>query len=125
MLFVSLDHMTTIVIFKSNDSYRGFTCMGHAGFGQSGSDIVCAAISVLVINTLNSIEELAKEKMITESDEKEGYIECHFPDEINEKTKLLMDSMVMGLKEIERNYSTQKKAFSKKKRYFELIIKEV
>lgn len=117
--------MTTIVIFKSRGSYKGFTCMGHAGFGQSGSDIVCAAISILVINTLNSIEELAKENIITESDEREGTIECHFPDEINDKTKLLMDSLVMGLKGIEQSYGRQKKAFSKKKRYFELIIKEV
>ena len=108
--------MTTIAIFKSKDSYRGFTCMGHAGFARSGNDIVCAAISVLVINTLNSIEELAKEEIIAQSDEKKGYIECHFPDEINDKTKLLMDSMVMGLKEIKRNYG---------KKYFELIIKEV
>ncbi|MDE6622516.1 MAG: ribosomal-processing cysteine protease Prp [Lachnospiraceae bacterium] len=108
--------MTTIVIFKSKNSYKGFTCMGHAGFGQSGSDIVCAAISILVINTLNSIEELAREKIITESDEKEGCIECHFPDKINEKTKLFMDSLVMGLKGIEQNYG---------KKYFELIIKEV
>lgn len=99
--------------------------MGHAGFGQSGSDIVCAAISILVINTLNSIEELAKEKVITESDEKEGYLECHFPDQINDQTKLLMDSLIMGLKGIEQNYGRQKKAFSKGKRYFELIIKEV
>lgn len=99
--------------------------MGHAGFGQSGSDIVCAAISILVINTLNSIEELANEEIITESDEKEGYLECHFPNEINEKTKLFMDSLVMGLKGIEQNYGKQKKAFSKEKRYFELIIKEV
>ena len=76
-----------------------------------------------MINTINSIEELAKEKIITESDEKEGYIECHFPDEINDRTKLLMDSMVMGLKGIEQNYG--RKGFSKKKRYFELIIKEV
>lgn len=90
--------------------------MGHAGFARSGNDIVCAAISVLVINTLNSIEELAKEEIIAQSDEKKGYIECHFPDEINDKTKLLMDSMVMGLKEIKRNYG---------KKYFELIIKEV
>lgn len=105
--------------------------MGHAGFGQSGNDIVCAAISVLVINTINSIEELAKEEIIIESDEKEGCIECHFPDEINDKTKLLMDSLVMGLKGIEQNYGRKKrsffskKAFSKEKQYFELIIKEV
>ncbi|MEZ3462308.1 MAG: ribosomal-processing cysteine protease Prp [Lachnospiraceae bacterium] len=108
--------MTTIVIFKSKGSYKGFTCMGHAGFGKSGSDIVCAAISILVINTLNSIEELAKENFVAESDEKEGSIECHFPDRINDRTKLLMDSMVMGLKGIEQNYG---------KKYFELIIKEV
>ena len=120
--------MTTIVIFKSKNSYKGFTCMGHAGFGPAGSDIVCAAIAILVINTLNSIEELAGEKMITESNE-EGCIECHFPDEINDKTKLLMDSMVMGLKEIEQNYGGKKSSFSarrsKKGHYFELIIKEV
>ena len=112
--------MTTIVIFKSNDSYKGFTCMGHAGFSLSGSDIVCASISILVINTINSIEELAKEEIVTESDENEGYIECHFPNQINDKTKLLMDSMVMGLKNIEQNYGKRKK-----KKFFELIIKEV
>ena len=112
--------MTTIVIFKSNDSYKGFTCMGHSGFGLSGSDIVCASISILVINTINSIEELAKEKIVTENNENEGFIECHFPDRINDKTKLLMDSMVMGLKEIEKNYGKRKR-----QKFFELIIKEV
>ena len=113
--------MTTIVIFKSSGLYKGFTCMGHAGFDQSGKDIVCAAISVLVINTINSIEQLAQEEIITDSDEKSGTIECHFPHEINEKTILLMDSMVLGLKEIENNYGRQKKG----RKFFELIIKEV
>ena len=88
--------------------------MGHAGFGQSGSDIVCAAISILVINTLNSIEELAKEEIITESDEKEGYLECHFPNKINEKTKLFMDSLVMGLKGSNKITGNRRKLFQKK-----------
>ena len=48
--------------------------MGHAGFDQSGRDIVCAAISILVINTINSIEELAAEKIIVDADEKAGTI---------------------------------------------------
>ena len=91
--------------------------MGHSGFGLSGSDIVCASISILVINTINSIEELAKEKIVTENNENEGFIECHFPDQINDKTKLLM---VMGLKEIEKNYGKRKR-----QKFFELIIKEV
>lgn len=109
--------MTTIVIFKSQNSYKGFTCMGHAGYGISGSDIVCASISILVINTINAIEELAKETITVKSNEEEGYIECHFPDKINNKTELLMDSMVMGLKGIEKNYGDGK--------FFQLIIKEI
>ena len=107
--------MTTVVIFKSHDTYKGFTCRGHAGYGVSGSDIVCASISILVINTINAVEELAKEKITVESNEKEGYIECHFPEKINDKAKLLMDCMVMGLKGIEKNYGGEN--------YFKLIIK--
>jgi len=120
--------MTTIEIFKSKDTYKGFTCIGHAGSGAYGKDIVCASISVLVINTLNAIEELAHENIITDNNEKKGYIECHFPDKINDKTKLLMDSMVMGLKSIEEKYGRQKRktSFQKKEEvYFKLIIKEV
>ncbi len=56
--------MTTVVIFKSKDSYKGFTCTGHAEFAEAGKDIVCASISVLVINTLNAIEQFANENSI-------------------------------------------------------------
>ena len=90
--------MTTIVIFKSNDSYKGFTCMGHTGFGISGKDIVCASISILVINTLNAIEQLANEYMVVDSDEKSGSIECHFPEEINEKNKTFNGFYAHGFK---------------------------
>lgn len=117
--------MTTIVIFKSKDSYKGFSCSGHAEFASSGNDIVCASISVLVINTLNAIEKLANEKADVTA--KDGVIECHFLNEINDKTKLLMDTMLLGLKDIEKNYGKQKKkGFSKKEKcYFKLIIEEV
>ena len=42
--------MTKIVIRKTNGRYSGFSCSGHAGYAESGSDIVCAAVSVLVIS---------------------------------------------------------------------------
>ena len=68
--------MTTIIIFKSKDSYKGFTCTGHVEFASSGKDIVCASISVLVINTLNAIEKLANEK--TDVKAEDGVIEINF-----------------------------------------------
>ena len=110
--------MTTVVIFKSMDGYKGFTCTGHAEYAASGKDIVCASISVLVINTLNAIEQLAKEKM--EVTAQDGVIECRFPNSVNDKTTLLMDTMLLGLKDIEKNYGKQNK-----KSFFRLFIKEV
>ncbi len=109
--------MTTVVIYKSNNSYKGFRCTGHAGYAASGSDIVCASISVLVINTLNAIEKFANERMDVTT--KNGMIECHFPNEINDKTILLLDTMVLGLKDIEKNYGKQNK-----KSYFKLMVEE-
>ena len=29
---------------------------GHAGYAEEGQDIVCAAVSALIINTVNSLE---------------------------------------------------------------------
>ena len=93
--------MTTIVIEKSKaGEYKGFICKGHAGYAMKGGDIVCASISVLVINTINSMEKLAKEDMNVAADEKAGLIRCKFNGALSEKGKLLMDSMVLGLSEI-------------------------
>ena len=65
--------MTKILVRKtSTGAYTGFTCIGHSGFAQAGNDIVCASISVLVINAINSIEQFAKEKMSVITNEEEG-----------------------------------------------------
>ncbi len=93
--------MTTITIYKSDKgNYKGFTCKGHAGYALSGKDIVCAATSILVINTINSLEVLAHEEMIVDEDETTGYIDCRFQNEAGEHAKLLIDSMILGLESI-------------------------
>lgn len=109
--------MTTITIYKSdNRSFQGFTCKGHAGFADSGRDIVCAAVSILVINTINSLEELVHEEMTLNNDEATGYIDCRFSHEISAEAKLLMDSMILGLESIAEQYGSK---------YLRLIFKEV
>ena len=109
--------MTTITIYKSeNGTYKRFTCKGHAGYARYGKDIVCASVSCLVINTINSMDELVHEKMEITTEEKEGFIDCRFTDEISSQSKLLMDSMVLGLQGIVNDYG---------KKYLELKFKEV
>ena len=102
--------MTTIIIRRDNETtYRGFICMGHAEYAKKRlfgkePDILCAAISTLVISTMNSLEELAGEKLTVVSNEETGFIKCDFEDSLNEKSILLMDAMVLGLKDISKTY---------------------
>ncbi|NLL77592.1 MAG: ribosomal-processing cysteine protease Prp [Clostridiales bacterium] len=109
--------MTTIIIKKNeNGEYKGFSCKGHSGFARSGKDIVCAAASILVINTINSMEELTKEDMDVSTDEESGFIGCIFKKDLSEKGKLLMDSMILGLSSVEKQYG---------KKYLSLKFEEV
>ncbi len=95
-----------MTIFRTDsDVIRGFRCSGHAGFAEYGQDIVCAAISILVINTLNSIQRfLPEDRMTITSDEEEGLIECHFSQEPSEKCRLLLDTVIFGIEEVEKGH---------------------
>ena len=97
--------MTHVSIIKTrNGEYKGFNCIGHSGYAERGEDIVCAAISVLVINTINSLDQLAGEKFKLVTNEEDGLIDCRFGDIINEKSRLLLESMILGLQEIKKQY---------------------
>jgi len=82
----------------------GFTAQNH------GEDIVCAAVSALVLNAVNSIEEFTDEVMFVET-EAEGYIKLHMPDieagNDNRDVDLLLSSMLLGLNQIKNQYPNQ------------------
>lgn len=40
--------MTTVTLIKKGDNAIGFDVSGHSGYAESGSDIICAAISSAV-----------------------------------------------------------------------------
>ena len=97
--------MTKIIFSKDqNSNIKQFICKGHAEFGKYGKDIICAAVSVLVINTINSLEELCHLKMDVTTDVETGYIKCVLPDVLDEKSKVLLDALVLGLTSVESQY---------------------
>ena len=97
--------MTHITIYRNqNHEVERFSCAGHAGYAASGSDIVCASISVLVINTINSIEAFTSTAFICDAEEESGDIDFRFTDEISPDASLLIESMILGLKEIQNDY---------------------
>ncbi|MCR4727843.1 MAG: ribosomal-processing cysteine protease Prp [Lachnospiraceae bacterium] len=97
--------MTSVTLFTDeNDKYYGFEASGHAGHGFAGNDIVCAAISVLLINLANSVDELLKKDYSFSEDENKGRMELKVNDYADESVQLLFKSLNLGLKEIAREY---------------------
>ena len=54
--------MINVIVYKDGKGLiEGFSLKGHAGYAEHGSDIVCSAVSMLTINTLNSISEFTSD----------------------------------------------------------------
>lgn len=97
--------MTTVIFRKTGQGeYRELICSGHAEYVKQGGDIVCAALSVLVINTLNSLEELCGVQIKPETDRESGRIVCEFPEHLDERAALLLDSLALGCVSIKKRY---------------------
>ena len=106
--------MITVTIYKDSSQYQRFTVEGHAGYAHEGFDIICAAVSALTVNTVNSIEKFTGNKL--KAEEMNGFLTCQLKSPLSSKAELLMDSMVLGLTDIQNNYGKQ---------YIRLIFKEV
>ncbi len=48
--------MTTITFYKTDGYFYGFEEQGHTGYGESGDDILCAALSSMTMLLINAIE---------------------------------------------------------------------
>ncbi len=114
--------MTTINIQKdSGGSYRGFVCMGHAGYTRRRlfwrePDILCSAVSALVIGAVNALQELAGEELEVKKNEASGFLSCSFGSRLQEKSVFLMDALVFTLEGLSREYG---------ERYLKITFEEV
>ena len=98
--------MIHVTIFQNK--YKecvGFQTEGHAEYANPGQDIVCAAASILVINTINAIEEFTEDAFTCDC--KDGMIESwEFTYDVSAGTDLLMDALMLGLRNIVKSYGT-------------------
>ncbi len=97
--------MTNITFYlDDNDLCFGFEAKGHAGYGKYGSDIVCSAISVLTLNTVNSFTELLHSEVTFKGDDKTGDMEFKVTDYDNDSAQLLFRSLKLGLEGVHESY---------------------
>ena len=105
--------MIIATVTKKHNEYYSFECKGHAEYADAGEDIVCAAVSMLVINTINSIEKYCD---IPFEASNKDYISWRFLESPDVRVNLLMDSMLLGLSTVRKKYGDN---------YLRLIIEEV
>lgn len=86
------------------ESVTGFRIEGHAGYAKHGKDIVCAAVSALVMNTMNSIHSFTSDVFDYKEDEKKGMIDFRIVSEPCPETKLFFKSLILGLQGIQEEY---------------------
>lgn len=86
---------------KNNEIYC-FTAKNHT------KDIVCSAVSILTLNTVNAIESYTDEEFSCEFDEKGGYLNFSCPfikeNKHNHDVNLLLNTMLLGLNGIKEQY---------------------
>ncbi len=101
----------------------GFRCTGHAGYANSGQDIVCAAVSALTVTAVNSVESLTQDKFSYEGDEEKGLMDFKVTAPVSDRAALILKSMFLGLMMIEESYGP--KFIQVDKGIADLIRKEV
>jgi uncharacterized protein YsxB (DUF464 family) len=94
------------IIFKRKCNYLvSFNIDGHADYDYEGYDIVCSAVSTLSISICNGITDIVKVK--AEISEHDGYLNLDLNNQCEtqiEKCQVLMETMLLGMKNIEDNY---------------------
>lgn len=99
--------MITITVYRKQRKVTGFRCIGHSGYAESGKDIVCAAVSMLVINTVNAIEAFTGSVFDLDTEDESGLIAFKLEEEPDHDTELLLDTMFLGLQDIQNNYGNE------------------
>lgn len=99
--------MTRITVRYSCGRPVGFTAKGHSGYADKGEDIVCAAVSALTETAYLGITEIVGADV--DAEQKDGELRLTLkPDvsgESREKAELILETMLLGLRSIEENYS--------------------
>jgi len=93
--------------FRLIDDQRviSFKLTGHADAGPYGQDIVCAAVSVLAISTVNGLERVVHtHPEIIQDQNNGGYLEVKNID-LGHDVQIIMQTFFNGMLDIQDNYS--------------------
>ena len=95
--------MTNIEIREQDGKYE-LEVKGHSGYGSAGTDIVCAAISILCFTLLNEVMEKQDKALNMSYQQKDGYFFLKFFNKHDECLKAVFCAVCNGLQMVAEQY---------------------
>lgn len=97
-------------IFRNkNKQIYGFEINGTTNYAEDGYDIIAAGISMIVINTINSLDRLSNDQF--EDEVGIGYAKCIVMNlkkgQGTKESEVLLESLKIGLESIEDSYGSE------------------
>ncbi len=107
--------MIKVHIKRASDGFvEDFKVSGHAGFAEYGEDIVCSAVSAVVLTAVGYAESLYNPDDTPSLQcfiQNDGLMSWHRPNgldaDMRERLRTVFEAMVYGLKQICENYGNK------------------
>ena len=92
--------MIKVIFHKENKNLKTIEVTGHAGYADNGKDIVCSAVSAILIGGLNALNNCDKYEIII----KDGYVYFNSNNELSEHDQIVLETILIQLKTISESY---------------------
>ncbi|MDI9504506.1 MAG: ribosomal-processing cysteine protease Prp [Clostridiales bacterium] len=110
--------MTKAVLYCRSGQLQGFLLEGHAGWGESGKDIVCSALSAITHMTAIGITEVMTLRAQVFTEEKAGRMRLILHPEDVSKAQVLLRAMELELGCIAEQYPGHLRVIYEERREF-------
>ena len=100
--------MTVVEIKRESGHIVSLTADGHTGYGVSGEDIVCAALSSIIQTALLGLMQVVGLNIKFTRRDEEGYLSFTLPKlslDLRHDADLILDTMLLGISDLYESYS--------------------
>ncbi len=98
--------MTRVTVQREDGQIVAFSVEGHTGFARHGSDIVCAAVSVLAQTAVLGLTRVLGLAVSVQT--QDGLLTCRLPAVLKPEDRrgadLILETMLVGLRDISEQY---------------------
>lgn len=97
------------ISYKQDNGKHNIQITGHAGYGEYGQDIVCAAVSMLTYTLIMALDKIPSSKISKKYNAASGYTSCITESlvddpELEQRVKVIHETILGGLEMLADQY---------------------